>query len=105
MNALFRDIRYGFRSLVQSPALSIVATLALTIGIALTTTMFSILYGALMKGLPFDEGDRIVMVRRSDVPKGPDNNFDVSLQELGVYRAQQRTMDALAATTSGTINI
>src|SRR5690349_5975793 len=65
MNALFRDIRYGFRSLTQSPMLAIVATLALTIGIALTTTMFSILYGALMKGLPFEEGDRIVMVRRS----------------------------------------
>jgi ABC-type antimicrobial peptide transport system permease subunit len=42
MNALLRDIRYGFRSLRQRPALAIVATIALTVGIALTTTMFSI---------------------------------------------------------------
>src|SRR3954463_11709801 len=105
MNALLRDVRYGFRSLTQSPLLAIVATLALTIGIALTTTMFSILYGALMKGLPFPEGDRIVMVRRSDVTQGPDNNFDVSLQELVEYRAQQRSLEDLAATTSGTINV
>ncbi|HET9425234.1 MAG TPA: ABC transporter permease, partial [Gemmatimonadaceae bacterium] len=105
MNALFRDIRYGFRSLTQSPMLAMVATLALTIGIALTTTMFSILYGALMKGLPFEEGDRIVMVRRADVTQGPGNNFDVSIQDLVDYRAQQKSLEDLAGTTSGTINV
>jgi hypothetical protein len=47
MNAPLCDIRYGFRSLLQSPPLAGVATLALTIGIALTTTMFSILVMAL----------------------------------------------------------
>ena len=105
MNALLRDIRYGFRSLAQSPMLAIVATLALTIGIALTTTMFSILYGALMKGLPFEDGNRIVMVRRADVTRGPDNNFDVSIQDYADYKAQQRSLEDLAGTTSGTINV
>src|ERR1043165_4041194 len=105
MNALLRDIRYGFRSLAQSPMLAIVATLALTIGIALTTTMFSILYGALMKGLPFEDGDRIVMVRRSDLRERPDNNFDVSLQDYVDYKAQQKTLEDIAGSTSGTINV
>jgi predicted permease len=105
MNALFRDIRYGFRSLTQSPLLAIVATLALTIGIALTTTMFSILYGALMKGLPFEDGNRIVMVQRADLTQGPDENFDVSIQDLVDYRAQQKSLEDLAGTTSGTINV
>jgi putative ABC transport system permease protein len=105
MNALLRDIRYGFRSLIQSPLLAIVATLALTIGIALTTTMFSILYGALMKGLPFEEGDRIVMVRRADTREGPNSNFDVSIQDYVDYKAQQKTLDDIGGSTSGTINI
>ena len=105
MNALLRDIRYGFRSLTQSPMLAVVATLALTIGIALTTTMFSILYGALMKGLPFEEGDRIVMVRGADVREGPNNNRDISLQDYVDYKAQQRTLEDIAGTTSGTINV
>src|SRR3954468_2971618 len=104
MNALLRDIRYGFRSLLQSPALSIVAALALTIGVALTTTMFSILYGALMKGLPFDEGDRIVMIQRSDLTR-PNNNFDVSIQDYADYKAQQKTLEDIAGSTSGTINV
>jgi putative ABC transport system permease protein len=105
MNALLRDVRYGFRSLTQSPLLAIVATLALTIGIALTTTMFSILYGALMKGLPFEEGDKIVMVRRSDVREGPNNNFDVSIQDYADFKAQQKTLEDIGGSTSGTINI
>src|ERR1043165_1437173 len=105
MNALLRDIRSGFRSLTQSPLLAIVATLALTIGIALTTTMFSILYGALMKGLPFEEGDRIVMVRRADTREGPDNNFDVSTQDYVDYKAQQKSLEDIGGSTSGTMNI
>ncbi|MEO5568405.1 MAG: ABC transporter permease, partial [Gemmatimonadaceae bacterium] len=105
MNAIIRDVRYGFRSLTQSPMLAIVATLALTIGIALTTTMFSIVYGALMKGLPFEDGDRIVMVRRSNMVQRPDNHFDVSIQDLVDYKAQQNSLESLAGTTSGTMNI
>src|SRR5687767_4486398 len=105
MNALLRDVRYGFRSLTQSPLLAVVATLALTIGIALTTTMFSILYGALMKGLPFEDGDRIVMVRRADVRERPDNNFDVSIQDYVDYKAQQKSLEDIAGSTSGTINV
>jgi putative ABC transport system permease protein len=105
MQALFRDIRYGFRSLTQSPMLAIVATLALTIGIALTTTMFSILYGALMKGLPFEGGDRIVVVRHSDLRESPDNTSNIPIQDFADYKAQQKTLEDIAGTTSGTINI
>ena len=53
----FRDIRFGFRTLAKSPGLTAVAVLAITLGIGLTTTVFSIVYGALIKGLPFDDGD------------------------------------------------
>jgi predicted permease len=104
MNALLRDIRYGFRSLRQSPALAIVATLALTIGIALTTTMFSILYGALMKGLPYEDGNRIVMVSRAN-PSNGSSRMPVTVHDYVDYRAQQHSLEELAAYTSGTINV
>ncbi len=45
---------------------SSVVTLAL--GIGLTTTMFSIVYGALMRGLPFEHGERVVSIRRANPP-------------------------------------
>src|SRR6185369_11814566 len=65
MNALLRDVRYGIRSLLKSPGLTLVSTLALTLGIGLTTTMFSIVYGAMMKGLPYPDGDRIMIIQRA----------------------------------------
>ena len=104
MNALLRDIRYGFRSLRQSPALAIVATIALTVGIALTTTMFSILYGALMKGLPFEDGNRIVMVQRAN-PMNGSSRMSVTVNEYFDYKAQQHSIDDLAASSSGTFNV
>ena len=64
MRAVIRDIRYGTRSLRKSRALTAVAVLALTLGIGLTTTMFSIVYGALLKGMPFPDADDLVSVQR-----------------------------------------
>lgn len=104
MRSLFRDVRYGIRSLIKSPGLSLVATIALAFGIGLTTTMFSIIYGAWMKGLPFPDGDRIVAVFR--------NNLTVGAQQMGVpisdyeeYRTQQRSFETLAAWYTGTVNV
>jgi putative ABC transport system permease protein len=102
MQALLRDVRYGLRTLVKSPALAIVATLALTLGIGLTTTMFSIVYGALMKGLPYPDGDRIVIVTRSNPSRGIERQ-GLSIQDFFDFKGQQRSFVDLAATTSGTI--
>jgi hypothetical protein len=70
VQAIFRDVRYGFRSLAKSPGLTIVAIIALTFGIGLTTTMFSIEYGVMLKSLPFPDGDRIVAVYRNNTVGG-----------------------------------
>jgi putative ABC transport system permease protein len=101
MQSLLRDVRYGLRSLLKSPGLSIVATLALTLGIGLTTTMFSIVYGALMKGLPYPDGDRVMIVQRSNPTSG--NQQAVSIQDYQDYAKQQRSFANLAAVASGTI--
>ena len=70
MQSLLRDVRYGLRSLLKAPGLTAVAVLALTLGIGLTTTMFSIVYGALLRGLPYPDGERIVVVSRSNPTRG-----------------------------------
>ncbi len=102
MRALLRDVRYGIRSLLKSPGLTLVAVLALTLGIGLTTTMFSIVYGAIMKGLPYPDGGRVVVVQRSNAVRGIDRQ-SLSIQDYFDYKAQQRSMTGLAAFTSGTI--
>lgn len=104
MQAILRDIRYGLRSLSKSPGLVLVSTLALTLGIGLTTTMFSITYGALMKGLPYPEGDRIVRLVRSRPETGA-NRMGTPMADYLDYREQQTTMSPLAGYYSGTVNV
>jgi putative ABC transport system permease protein len=104
MQPFLRDVRYGFRALIKSPGLVIVATIALTFGIGLTTTMFSIVYGALMKGLPFRDGDRIVEAYRNNPSVGA-RRMGVPISDYVDYRTQQRSLDDLAAYYSGTVNV
>jgi predicted permease len=104
MSVLLRDIRYGIRSLAKAPGLTFVASLALTLGISLTALMFSIIYGALMKGLPFDEGDRIVQMVRAN-PVSGSRNMGTPISDFVDYRDQQKTLASLAAYYTGTVNV
>jgi putative ABC transport system permease protein len=101
----FRDLRHGARSLLKTPGLMFVATLALSFGIGLTATMWSIIYGALIRGLPYENADRIVAVTRTNVTQRQGNRQGVTLVDLEEYKANQKTFSKLAVYTCGTINV
>src|SRR6185312_1096155 len=104
MQAILRDIRYGFRSLAKSPGITTVAIVALTFGIGLTTTMFSIVYGVMLKGLPFPDGDRIVAVYRNNTLNGSQRDA-VTAADYDDYKARQHSLSAIAAYYTGTVNV
>src|SRR6185369_12684631 len=104
MQSFLRDVRYGIRSLLHSPGLTTVAVIALTLGIGLTTTMFSIVYGAMMKGLPYPDGDRIMIVQRLNSDHAG-NGESLPIQDFVDYKTQQRAFVDLAGFTSGTVNV
>ncbi len=104
MQGVFRDIRYATRSLRKSRALTAVAVLALTLGIGLTTTMFSIVYGALIKGWPFPDSDQLVSVQRRNVARGNDR-MSTPIHDFHDFRDQQRSFTAIAAYHGGTVNV
>ena len=84
--------------------MSAVAVLALALGIGLTTTMFSIVYGALLRGMPFPEADQLAAVARQNLSRG--NGFmSAPVHDYLDYRAQQRSFTALAAFYGGTANV
>ena len=102
--SLLKDLRYGARKLVHNPGFAAVTVMTLALGIGLTTTMFSIVYGALMRGLPFEHPERIVSVRRAN-PVRDFHEMEVSPHDFVDYRAQARSFEGLAAFTSGTVNV
>ena len=69
MTGLTRDLRYGIRMLAKNPGLSLAAVMAFALGIGLSTAMFSIVYGAILRGLPFEESERLMHVENNNPSK------------------------------------
>ena len=59
---MVNDLRYAARNLARMRSGAVVAVLTLALGIGATTTMFSVVYAALLRPLPFPDPDRLVMI-------------------------------------------
>lgn len=92
------------RSLIRSPGLSALAVVALALGIGLSATMFSIVYGALYRGLPFEDADRIVHLEKSN-PSAGIESMEASIHDFTEWREQQGAFTDLAAFYTGTVNL
>src|SRR5206468_7975292 len=70
MQTFWQDIRYGIRMLVKSPSLSIVATIALALGIGANTAIFSVINAVLLRPLPFPNSNALVALFETDTQQG-----------------------------------
>jgi putative ABC transport system permease protein len=62
LETLFQDLRFAFRVLRKSPSFTALSVLTLALGIGATTTIFSVVYGVLLRPLPFSEPSRIMAI-------------------------------------------
>lgn len=62
MREFVYDLRYGWRMLLRMRGAGVVAILTLTLGIGATTTIFSVVYAALLRPLPFADPDRLAVL-------------------------------------------
>jgi putative ABC transport system permease protein len=69
LDALVRDVRFAARGLRRTPVFTLVATLSLALGLALTTSTVSVVNAYLIRSLPYPESDRLYHVRYA--PPGP----------------------------------
>lgn len=88
------DLRYGARTLMKSPGFAVLAVLTLGLGIGANTATFSVINGVLLKPLPYENGDRLVLIEQSTAQAGQ-QTIGVSIKELYDYRAQLASFDQL----------
>jgi predicted permease len=103
--SLVRNLRFGARIALRQPGLTAIAVLALTLGIGLTTMMFSIIEGAILRGLPFEGADRIAAISNVDTTRADDNQMDVMRHDFVEWRDAQQSFEVFAAQYSGTVNV
>lgn len=95
MKTIWHDIKYGFRILIKNPGFAVAVVLVLSIGIGTNTAIFSVVNAVLFKPLPYDEPDRIVVVREQKLQQGLDR-IASSHRTLVYWRQHNQVFDNMA---------
>ena len=61
VDSIFRDLRFTLRNMGRSPGLAIVIALSLALGIGANTAIFSLIHVVMMKSLPVQDPERLVL--------------------------------------------
>ena len=99
---LMQDLRFAVRLLIKDKWFTAVAVVALALGIGVNATVFTFVNAVLIRGLPFNDPDRILVVMSRDA-RGRDS--DVSYRDFEDWRASTRTFAGLSASIGQTMNI
>jgi len=100
---LWQDLQSAIRLLIKDKWFTLVATVALALGIGVNATVFTFVNAVLIRGLPFDEPDRILALNSHDPVR--DRNMGVSYLDFKDWKAATKTFSALAAYTGTTMNV
>lgn len=106
LDLIWRDTVHAVRSLRATPVFTLVALAVLTLSIGATTAIFSVVDGVVLRGLPFDESDRLVAVGERNTRSTSTVALDrASPQSFLDWRDQQDVFTGLAAVSYGEISV
>jgi len=101
MNILLKDIRYSLRLMIKKPGFTVVALIALALGIGANTAIFSIVNAVLLRPLPYAEPARLVSAESMN-SLNPQREIDgVSPADFWDWKDQTQAFEQLAALSGG----
>src|ERR687885_652371 len=96
MGTLLQDLRFGARALLKSPGFTVVALVALALGIGANTAIFSVVNAVLLRALPYKNADRLVVMWEDNRNSSHRRNV-ISPTNFVEWREQAKSFDGMAA--------
>jgi putative ABC transport system permease protein len=100
MKNIPQDLRYGARMLIKNPGFTLIAIGALALGIGANTAIFSVVNAVLLRPLPYEGSERLVVLYETNPQQGRDE-MSVSYPNFADWRAQSQSFEQLAACLYG----
>jgi predicted permease len=100
----FGEIRYTCRRLARSPTTSLAAVITMALGIGVATGAYSIIDGLVLRGVSFEEAERLVALRRTNL-SGPRRSSSVPEHDFADWREQQQSFETLIGFRTGSVNL
>ena len=100
---LWEDLRFAARLLVKDKWFTLVAGIALALGIGVNTTVFTFVNAVLIRGLPIDEPDAVMALNSLDPVRN--RNMGVSYLDFKDWREASKTFESLSAYTGTVANV
>jgi len=104
MNTLFADIRFGARMLLKNPTMTIIALLALMLGIGANTAIFSVVNAVLLRSFPYYDADRIALVWEKKQGGRTDQNV-INLGNFMDWKEQNQVFSDMAVFFDRSFNL
>ena len=97
METLFKDLRYGVRSLLKHPGFTATAVVTLALGIGLNTAIFSVVNAVLLKPVPYLNQPRLVVIESGNKQADAREFYGASPADFWDWQAQSKTFEQIAA--------
>jgi putative ABC transport system permease protein len=104
MGTLFKELRYGIRSLLKHPGFTAIAVITLALGIGANTAMFSVINAVLLRPLPYHEPGRLVTIWEESPERGM-YEMPVSFANLRDWVDQNHTFEQISGYTFTNLNL